>query len=98
MNDTLAAVLKNDPEWNALPVDTPVPIRTLVRACLEKDRRDIWILDLKRQTLTRLTSDPVLDRIPVWTRDGRRIIFSSDRDGSNSLFWQPKVCLRCGRI
>ena len=37
ISDTLATVLKSDPEWNALPVDTPVSLRQVLRACLRKD-------------------------------------------------------------
>jgi serine/threonine-protein kinase len=37
--DTLASVLKSDPNWNALPAATPLSIRELVRRCLTKDRR-----------------------------------------------------------
>jgi hypothetical protein len=36
--DTLANVLKADPDWAALPAATPPPIRTLLRRCLTKDR------------------------------------------------------------
>src|SRR5439155_13973007 len=35
----LAAVLKSDPDWTALPANTPAPIRRLLRRCLDKDRR-----------------------------------------------------------
>jgi len=35
--DTLAAVLKNEPDWSALPAQTPVRIRLLLQRCLEKD-------------------------------------------------------------
>jgi serine/threonine protein kinase/Tol biopolymer transport system component len=37
--DTLATVLKVDPNWAALPRSTPASIRTLVQRCLEKDRK-----------------------------------------------------------
>jgi serine/threonine-protein kinase len=37
--DTLAAVLRADPDWRMLPTETPTPIRRLLRRCLEKDRR-----------------------------------------------------------
>jgi serine/threonine-protein kinase len=49
---------------------------------------DIWTWDLGRQTLTRLTFDPGLDRYPVWTADGRAIIYSSQRAGAPNLFRQ----------
>ena len=37
--ETLAAVLKTEPDWAALPPQTPPSIRTLLRRCLEKDRK-----------------------------------------------------------
>ena len=39
VSDTLAFVLTKEPDWNALPSDTPVPIRRLLRRCLQKDRK-----------------------------------------------------------
>jgi eukaryotic-like serine/threonine-protein kinase len=39
VSDTLAHVLMKKPDWTALPADTPAPVRTLLRRCLEKDRR-----------------------------------------------------------
>jgi hypothetical protein len=39
VSDSLAAVLKTDPDWTALPPDTPPAIRRLLRRCLERDRR-----------------------------------------------------------
>ncbi len=39
VSHVLAAVLKTEPDWTRLPADTPVSIRTLLRRCLEKDRR-----------------------------------------------------------
>ena len=39
VSDTLAAVLRGEPDWTALPASTPPPIRRLLRRCLEKDRK-----------------------------------------------------------
>jgi serine/threonine protein kinase/Tol biopolymer transport system component len=39
VSDTLAAVLKSDPDWNALPAGPPASIRRLLRRCLERDRK-----------------------------------------------------------
>jgi serine/threonine-protein kinase len=51
---------------------------------------DIWIWDLERETLTKLTTNPGADAWPIWTPDGTRIVYMSSRDGlSPSLFWQP---------
>lgn len=39
VSDTLAGVLKSDPDWTALPVETPPAVRRLLRKCLERDRK-----------------------------------------------------------
>jgi serine/threonine-protein kinase len=39
VGDTLAAVLRTEPDWNALPAEAAFPVRTLLRGCLEKDPR-----------------------------------------------------------
>src|SRR5688572_14731604 len=36
--DTLGAVMRGEPDWTALPAETPPQVRTLLRRCLEKDR------------------------------------------------------------
>jgi serine/threonine protein kinase/Tol biopolymer transport system component len=38
-SDTLANVLKLDPDWSALPRGTPPTIRKLIERCLKKDRK-----------------------------------------------------------
>jgi Tol biopolymer transport system component len=43
---------------------------------------DIWHLDLTRGAMTRLTTDPANDFNPIWSPDGRWIVFSSDRGGT----------------
>src|SRR5262249_20087228 len=64
------------------------PDGTRVAVDLYDQENDIWVWDLARETLTRLTLDSAHDRFPVWTPDGRRIIFNSDRSGSWNLYWQ----------
>ena len=39
VSDTLASVLKSDPEWDRIPDDTPAVLRSLTRRCLERDPR-----------------------------------------------------------
>jgi serine/threonine protein kinase len=39
VSDTLAGVLKTDPDWNVLPPETPPSVRRLLRRCLERDRK-----------------------------------------------------------
>jgi serine/threonine-protein kinase len=54
----------------------------------DSGNRDIWIYDLGRQTLTRLTFDAAAEQVSVWTPDGQRVVFRSDREGASSLFWK----------
>jgi serine/threonine protein kinase len=48
--DTIAAVLEREPDWNALPAKTPAKVRELLRQCLQKDagRRLQHIADARR--------------------------------------------------
>jgi serine/threonine-protein kinase len=39
VSETLASILRSDPDWRALPAETPATIRRLLRRCLEKDRK-----------------------------------------------------------
>ena len=56
---------------------------------------DIWLWDLSRPTLTRVTSDPGLENYPVWTPDGRQLFFSSERAGGRNLFCASRRRHRC---
>jgi eukaryotic-like serine/threonine-protein kinase len=49
---------------------------------------DIWIYDLKRNTLTRLTYEG-FNFAPIWTPDAKRLTFSSSREGPSNVFWMP---------
>jgi serine/threonine protein kinase len=40
VSDTLAAVLRGDPDWTAFPPDVPPAIRTFIQRCLVKDPRN----------------------------------------------------------
>ena len=47
---------------------------------------DVWMLDFARNSSTRLTLDPGMELLPLWTPDGRRIIYSADRSGAMNLY------------
>jgi Tol biopolymer transport system component len=48
--------------------------------------RDIWVRGLGRGTTTRFTFHPGDDIQPLWTPDGRHIVFSSSRSGEMDLY------------
>ena len=39
VSDTIARILEREPDWSALPGDTPPAVRQLVQRCLEKDAK-----------------------------------------------------------
>ena len=67
VSDTLAAVLKTDPDWSLLPAETPLRIRELLRHCLTRDPRgrlrDIGDARIEIEGL-RSTPDHV-DAVPI---------------------------------
>lgn len=48
--------------------------------------RDIWLLDVASGTETRFTSDPGWEAFPLWSPDGKRILFTSNRSGAFDLY------------
>jgi serine/threonine-protein kinase len=60
----------------------------LAVAVHDGERYDIWIYDLETRTHRRLTFEGN-NLSPLWTSDGRRIAYSSERSGKLELFWQP---------
>jgi Tol biopolymer transport system component len=39
-SDTIAQILKGEPDWSALPAATPACVRSLLSRCLKKDRKE----------------------------------------------------------
>ena len=57
-------------------------------ASVESKPDDIWVHDLQRNIRLRLTSDPALDHLPVWSPDGSQLMFDSHRSGRGSAIFQ----------
>jgi serine/threonine-protein kinase len=77
VSEVLAAVIRGEPPWEALPEDLPPPVRRLVRRCLEKDPRrrlrDIaeGLLQLDEALAVQTTVAPVRaapPTRPLWRR------------------------------
>lgn len=67
-------------------------------------KTDVWVQDIASGNRTRLTVDPRRSRSPVWSRDGERIVYTSNRSGKPLLYliaasgmgveqklWEPAV-------
>ena len=87
---TLASVLKDDPDWTALPADLPPSMRRLLRRCLEKDpkRRLSAIGDaqLELEDLSEMPAVAPAQPTPRWMAAG---------DCRGHLHrWRRQRCLR----
>jgi serine/threonine protein kinase len=69
VSDTLAAVLKQEPDWGKLPPDTPAAIRSLMRRCLQKDpdRRLHDVADARIEIEEALAEPATIDTPEVTT-------------------------------
>jgi Tol biopolymer transport system component len=56
---------------------------------MDTGQNDVWVLDLARGIRTRLTFGPVSNIFPVWSPDGKWIIYNSDRNGHSTFFRKP---------
>ena len=74
------------PRVYVYPRVSPEGSRVVARAADQED--DLWVWDVMRLALTRVTFNPAGDAYPVWTPDARRLIFSSQQEGSQNLFWK----------
>lgn len=71
MNTGIYGNVMLDPSGKFVASDTTDPA---------SQNTDIWTYDLEARTAKRLTFDPALDSLPIWSPDGSRIIFASNRE------------------
>jgi Tol biopolymer transport system component len=81
---TVAAVGGLDDSALANPALAPDGQRVAVSRAVQANT-DVWLLDA-RGVLSRFTFDSSIDSTPVWSADGRRLVFRSNRNGAFDLF------------
>ena len=78
MAEVLGAVVRLEPNWESLPADVPLPVRTLLQGCLVKDRgrrvadisTALFVLD-KAASLAAPAAPVAAERVarpPLWRR------------------------------
>jgi eukaryotic-like serine/threonine-protein kinase len=67
--------LSPDGKRVALDIDDP-----------QSSNTDIWVFEPNRHVPSRFTFDPGQDEAPLWSHDGRSILWLSDRGGKNSFY------------
>lgn len=50
------------------------------------DNMDVWVIELATGRRTKVTFDEAVDVLPVWSPDGRELLFRSNRSGSSDLY------------
>jgi serine/threonine protein kinase/Tol biopolymer transport system component len=74
-------------EYNSLAIS---PDGTRVAAQrTESQGNNLWLIEFARSAAKRFTIDPGVDSGPVWSPDGSRIAFASNREGALNLYMRP---------
>ena len=93
----LATVVWVDREGREEPLGTPImpyiyprlsPDGRRVGLDVGGPNRDVYIWDLARRVLERLTTDPAEDALVRWSPDGSKIAYANSRYGIPNVFWQ----------
>jgi serine/threonine protein kinase len=74
------------PAGSQFPSLDPLGTHVAVQGEDENTVEDIWTIDLERGIASRLTSRQGSNQRPVWSPDGRRIAFMSNRAGAYDLY------------
>jgi serine/threonine-protein kinase len=59
-----------------------------VAVAITEPEPQVWLYDLSRETLTRFTFEGSVNYVPIWTPDGKRIAFQSNKEGPGNIFWR----------
>jgi hypothetical protein len=49
---------------------------------------NVWVYDMVRKTAPRRLTFSGMNRFPIWTADGRSVVFQSNREGDLAIYWQ----------
>jgi Tol biopolymer transport system component len=75
-----------EPILKSEPVDREIRVSPDGTRLAFSKEEDIWVYDMSIKTQIRITSDAAIDADPVWSPDGRRITFASNRKGTMDIY------------
>ena len=85
-----------DRKGNVAPLEAPLrnygepalsPDGRQIAASINENTTDLYIYDLERGSLTRLSFEGCSQN-PVWTPNGKRIAYRATREGFRNIFWR----------
>jgi Tol biopolymer transport system component len=62
--------------------------RKIAVAIATAGQRDVWVVDVNGQTVSRLSSGGSINDRPEWTPDGKRILYRTGRTVRSSIWWR----------
>jgi Tol biopolymer transport system component len=63
--------------------------KSIAFARTDANNIDVWVLDMVRGVPSRISFEPSIDNLPIWSHDGHRILWPSRRSGSFDLYSKP---------
>jgi eukaryotic-like serine/threonine-protein kinase len=76
------------PDQYRSPRVSPDGTRIAVEIVEEDGSSDIWVYNLAATSAIRRLTNQGSNTRPIWTPDGERVTYASDRDGAWGIYWQ----------
>jgi serine/threonine protein kinase len=72
----------------AQPRFSPDASRLAVTLAKDASTPRLWLVDIARNIATRFAFEGNYDTAPIWSPDGKRVIWGSDRTGGRDIYWK----------
>jgi Tol biopolymer transport system component len=76
-----------EPRAYAYPRYSPDGLR-LAMTVTSGSRSDVWLFEVSTGGSARVTTEGSVNERPEWTRDGKQVLYRSDRGGRSAIWWR----------